>query len=55
MSESILEACESVGPAKVDGDVVTAPLRFETGSVKLSDAPGLGATLDETALARWRR
>ena len=30
MSESILEACESVGPAKVDGDVVTTPLRFET-------------------------
>ena len=54
MSESILEACESVGPAKVDGDVVTAPLRFETGSVKLSDAPGLGATLDEAALALYR-
>ena len=53
-SESILEACESVGPAKVDGDVVTAPLRFETGSVRLSDAPGLGATLDQAALARFR-
>jgi L-alanine-DL-glutamate epimerase-like enolase superfamily enzyme len=53
-SESILEGCESVGPAKIDGDVVTAPLRFETGAVRLSDAPGLGATLDDAALARCR-
>ncbi|HXJ78766.1 MAG TPA: enolase C-terminal domain-like protein [Candidatus Methylomirabilis sp.] len=54
LSESILEACESVGPAKVDGDVVAAPLRFERGSVLLPDAPGLGAVLDEAALARFR-
>jgi L-alanine-DL-glutamate epimerase-like enolase superfamily enzyme len=53
-SESILEACESVGPAKLAGDLVTAPLVMETGSVRVPAEPGLGANLDEAALARYR-
>jgi L-alanine-DL-glutamate epimerase-like enolase superfamily enzyme len=53
-SDGLLEACECVGPAKLGGDVVTAPLVMETGSVPVPSAPGLGASLDEAALARYR-
>lgn len=53
-SDNILEGCESVGPVKLGSDVVTDRLVMESGSVPVPDRPGLGATLDEAALARHR-
>ncbi|OGB96679.1 MAG: hypothetical protein A3G35_05370 [candidate division NC10 bacterium RIFCSPLOWO2_12_FULL_66_18] len=54
VSANLLEACECVGPTKLTGDVVQDPLVMETGTVAVPTAPGLGATLDESALARYR-
>ena len=53
VSTNVLDACECVGPTKLTGDVVSAPLVMETGSVMVPTAPGLGATLDESALAHY--
>jgi L-alanine-DL-glutamate epimerase-like enolase superfamily enzyme len=36
------------------GDVVGTPLVLDAGVVHLSDAPGLGATIDPDALKRYR-
>jgi L-alanine-DL-glutamate epimerase-like enolase superfamily enzyme len=53
-SDNLLEACECVGPTKLGGDVVKEPLPMETGRVPVPTGPGLGATLDDAALARYR-
>lgn len=50
---NVMEGCESVGPLKMDGDVVTRPLDLSGGWVPVPDAPGLGAELDASALERW--
>ena len=36
------------------GDVVTEPARLDAGVIHLPDAPGLGATIDPEAMARYR-
>ena len=36
------------------GDVVTEPVSLEAGVIRLSDAPGLGASIDRDALERYR-
>jgi len=54
VSEAVMPGCEAVGPLKMAADVVTEPVRLESGVIKLSDAPGLGATVDPHALARHR-
>ena len=36
------------------GDVVVDPVRLDGGVIPLSDAPGLGATIDPDALTRYR-
>jgi muconate cycloisomerase len=54
-SEAVLPGCEAVGPLKMAGDVVAEPLDLGHGVVKLPDGPGLGATVDAHALARYRR
>jgi len=53
-SDAVLDGCEAVGPLKMAGDVVTEPLRLDDGVLRLSGAPGLGATVDATALTRYR-
>lgn len=53
-SEAILPGCEAVGPLKMAGDVVADPISLEAGTIKLTDAPGLGAVVDAAALARYR-
>jgi len=53
VSANVLDGCECVGPTKLTGDVVAAPLVMETGRVAVPTAPGLGASLDDAALARW--
>ena len=54
-SPAVLPGCEAVGPPKMSADVVTEPLDLNHGILKLPDTPGLGATIDPDALARYRR
>jgi L-Ala-D/L-Glu epimerase len=53
-SEAVLPGCEAVGPLKMAGDVVRAPLQLGDGVIRLTDAAGLGATVDTDALSRYR-
>jgi L-Ala-D/L-Glu epimerase len=54
VSPAVIDGCEAVGPLKMAGDVVADPLRLDDGVIRLSDAPGLGATIDADALKRYR-
>ena len=54
VSAAVIDGCEAVGPLKMAGDVVADPLRLDDGVIRLSDAPGLGATIDADALKRYR-
>ncbi len=54
VSPAVIDGCEAVGPLKMAGDVVIAPLRLDSGVIHLSDTPGLGATVDRAALTRYR-
>jgi muconate cycloisomerase len=51
---AIVDGCESVGPLKMAGDVVAAPIDLGTGAITLPSTPGLGATVAPDALARYR-
>ena len=53
-SDAVVDGCEAVGPLKMAGDVVADPVRLDGGVIPLSDAPGLGATIDPDALTRYR-
>jgi muconate cycloisomerase len=53
-SDAVIDGCEAVGPLKMAGDVVVDPVRLDGGVIPLSDAPGLGATIDPDALTRYR-
>jgi L-alanine-DL-glutamate epimerase-like enolase superfamily enzyme len=53
-SGAVIDGCEAVGPLKMAGDVVVDPVRLDGGVIPLSDAPGLGATIDPAALTRYR-
>ncbi len=50
---NIMNGCESVGPLKMGGDVVEQPLDLRRGRVPVPAAPGVGAELVESELARW--
>ena len=54
VSDAVIDGCEAVGPLKMAGDVVAEPVRLETGVLRLSDRPGLGATVDGEAVKRYR-
>jgi muconate cycloisomerase len=53
LSDAVVDGCEAVGPLKMSGDVVTEPVRLDAGVIRLTDAPGLGATIDPEALKRF--
>lgn len=53
-SEAVIDGCECVGPTKLGADVVKEMLVMETGQVPVPAAAGLGAALDDAALARCR-
>jgi L-alanine-DL-glutamate epimerase-like enolase superfamily enzyme len=53
-SAVVLPGCEAVGPLKMAADVVREPVRLETGVIRLTDAPGLGAEVDRDAVKRYR-
>jgi len=52
--DAVMPGCEAVGPLKMAGDVVRDPINLEGGVIRLTDAPGLGATVDPDALKRYR-
>jgi muconate cycloisomerase len=54
VSEAVIDGCEAVGPLKMAGDVVVEPVSLDSGTLRLSAAPGLGATIDPDALKRYR-
>jgi L-Ala-D/L-Glu epimerase len=54
VSDAVIDGCEAVGPLKMAGDVVVDPVSLDAGVIRLSDAPGLGASIDPDALKRYR-
>ena len=53
-SEYVLEGLECVGPLKTADDIVTARLDLDSGAIDLPGGPGLGVTLDDDKIARYR-
>jgi L-Ala-D/L-Glu epimerase len=51
--DAVMPGCEAVGPLKMAGDVVKDPVNLTGGVLHLTDAPGLGATIDPDALKRY--
>jgi L-Ala-D/L-Glu epimerase len=51
---AVMPGCEAVGPLKMAGDVVKDPVSLTDGVLRLTDASGLGATIDPDALKRYR-
>jgi L-Ala-D/L-Glu epimerase / N-acetyl-D-glutamate racemase len=54
VSDAVIDGCEAVGPLKMAGDVVVDPVALDAGVIRLSEAPGLGASIDPDALKRYR-
>jgi L-Ala-D/L-Glu epimerase len=53
-SRNVLPGLECVGPLKVVDTVTTTRLDISSGSLPLSHGPGIGVTLDEAKLERYR-
>jgi muconate cycloisomerase len=53
-SNNVIDGLECVGPLKTSDDIVTHKLDLMSGGIRLPDGPGLGVTLDEAKLARYR-
>ena len=54
VSAAVIDGCEAVGPLKMAADVVADPVRLDSGTLRLSDRPGLGVTIDPDLVARYR-
>src|SRR3954467_8886288 len=53
-SANVIDGLECVGPLKTTDDIVTSKLDLTSGAIDLPRGPGLGVTLDESKLARYR-
>ena len=53
-SKNVIDGLECVGPLKTADDIVTHKLDLSSGSLPLPGGPGLGVTLDEAKLDRYR-
>lgn len=53
-SKNVIDGLECVGPLKTSDDIVTRKLDLGAGSIALPGGPGLGVTLDEAKLRRYR-
>jgi L-alanine-DL-glutamate epimerase-like enolase superfamily enzyme len=53
-SKNVIDGLECVGPLKTADDIVTQKMDLMSGSIALPGGPGLGVTLDEAKLARYR-
>ena len=51
---NVIDGLECVGPLKTTDDIVTSKLDLTSGAIDLPPGPGLGVTLDEGKLARYR-
>ena len=53
-STNVLDGLECVGPLKTRDDVVTHKLDLSSGSIALPAGPGLGVTLDDAKIAKYK-
>lgn len=53
-SHNVIDGLECVGPLKTSDDIVTHKLDLGSGSISLPAGPGLGVTLDQAKLERYR-
>jgi len=53
-STNVVDGLECVGPLKTADDIVTRKLDLSSGSIALPDGPGLGVTLDDAKLEKYR-
>ena len=53
-SKNVIDGLECVGPLKTADDIVTRKLDLTSGRIPLPAGPGLGVTLDDAKLARYR-
>jgi len=53
-SNNVIEGLECVGSLKTSDDIVTQKIDMSSGSLAMPDGPGLGVTLDEAVLAKYR-
>ncbi len=53
-SHNVIDGLECVGPLKTSDDIVTRKLDLNSGSLALPAGPGLGVTLDEAKLGKYR-
>jgi L-Ala-D/L-Glu epimerase len=53
-SKNVIDGLECVGPLKTSDDIVTRKLDISSGSITLPGGPGLGVTLDDAKLAKYR-
>jgi muconate cycloisomerase len=53
-SGNVIDGLECVGPLKTADDIVTRKLDLTGGSLALPGGPGLGVTLDDAKIAKYR-
>jgi len=53
-SSNVIDGLECVGPLNTADDIVTRKLDLSSGSIALPAGPGLGVTLDDAKLAKYR-
>jgi len=53
-SANVIDGLECVGPLKTSDDIVTRKLDISSGSLALPGGPGLGVTLDDAKLEKYR-
>src|SRR5688572_4240641 len=53
-SRNVIDGLECVGPLKTSDDIVTTKLDLNAGSIALPGGPGLGVTLDDAKIAKYR-
>ncbi len=53
-SSNVIDGLECVGPLKTSDDIVTHKLDLGSGSLDLPGGPGLGVTLDDAKIAKYR-
>jgi L-Ala-D/L-Glu epimerase len=53
-SANVIDGLECVGPLKTADDIVTRKLDISSGSLPLPAGPGLGVTLDDAKIAKYR-
>lgn len=53
-SSNVIDGLECVGPLKTADDIVTRKLDISSGSLPLPAGPGLGVTLDDAKVAKYR-